>query len=188
MNSGGGLMLGGPDPYYNALDDFKYVVFGNPNWDWRTFNLEGDLATADKVTQGKLTAVDPNLSSFAQHGGKLLMYHGWSDQDVAPQASVNYYKSASGATKAIPSDWLRLFMAPGMNHCGGGEGPNSFDAVTAVEQWVERGKAPDQLIASHRGADGKVDRTRPLCPYPQIAKYKGSGSSDDAANFVCSAP
>ena len=183
-----GLMLRGPDPYYNALDDFKYVVFGNPNWDWRTFNLERDLAAANKVTQGKLTAVDPNLSSFAQHGGKLLMYHGWSDQDVAPQASVNYYKSASGATKAIPSDWLRLFMAPGMNHCGGGEGPNSFDAVTAVEQWVERGKAPDQLIASHRGADGKVDRTRPLCPYPQIAKYKGSGSSDDAANFVCSAP
>lgn len=79
-------------------------------------------------------------------------------------------------------------MVPGMNHCAGGEGADNFDAVLALEQWVEQGKAPDQIIASHRGANGKVDRTRPLCPYPQVAKYKGSGSIDDAANFICSAP
>lgn len=87
-----------------------------------------------------------------------------------------------GAAKT--SDWLRLFMAPGMAHCGGGEGPNSFDALTALEQWVEKRKAPDQVLASH-STNGTVDRTRPLCVYPRVARYKGAGSIDDAANFVC---
>ena len=183
---GWGRMLKGPNPYDTALDDFKYVIFGNPNWDWRTFDLERDTATADQAVKGAIEAVDPNLTKFAQRGGKLLMYHGWADQDIAPQASVNYYKNASIATKAT-SEWLRLFMMPGMQHCGGGEGPNSFDPMTALEQWVEQGKVPDQIIASHRSRNGAVDRTRPLCPYPQVAKYKGSGNIDDAANFVCSA-
>jgi feruloyl esterase len=91
----------------------------------------------------------------------------------------------SGATNTL--DWLRLFMAPGMGHCRGGQGPNTFDAVGALEDWVENGNAPDQIIASH-ATDGKVDRTRPLCPYPQVARYKGTGSMDDAANFVCQMP
>lgn len=180
---GWGQLLKGPDPYDTALDDFKYVIFGNPDWDWRTFDLERDVAIADKVTQGTIQAVDPNLTKFAQHGGKLLMYHGWADQDIAPQASVNYYKSALTATTSN-SDWLRLFMMPGMQHCRGGEGPNTFDPMAALEQWVEKGTAPGQIIASH-STNGKIDRTRPLCPYPQVAKYKGSGNIDDAANFVC---
>src|SRR3989442_1446064 len=119
-------LLKGPDPSDNALDDFKYVIFGNPNWDWQTFDLERDVAIADK---GTIEAVDPNLTKFAQRGGKLLLYHGWADPSIAPQASVNYYKSAVNATKAT-SDWLRLFMMPGVQHCRGGDGPNVFDPMS----------------------------------------------------------
>lgn len=183
---GWGRMLKGPDPYDTALDDFKYVILGKPDWDWRTFDLERDTAIADKAVEGTIGSVDPNLTKFAQRGNKLLMYHGWADQDIAPQASVNYYNNTSEVTKAT-SDWVRLFMMPGMQHCQGGEGPNSFDPVKALEQWVEKGTAPDQIIASHRLREGTVDRTRPLCPYPRVAKYKGTGSIDEAANFVCAA-
>ncbi len=133
-----------------------------------------------------MNATDPNLQPFFSHGGKLLLYQGWSDPRVPALQTINYYQSvvtrSGGSAKA--SNSIRLFVAPGMGHCGGGEGPNVFDKVGALEPWVEQGKAPDTLIASHI-TGGKVDRTRPLCPYPQIAKYKGTGSIDDAANFVC---
>jgi feruloyl esterase len=122
------------------------------------------------------------------HGGKLILYHGWNGQLIAPQNSIDYFKSvtkAMGGTSKV-SESVRLFTAPGMGHCAGGPGPNTFDALGALEQWVEQGKAPDQIIASHN-AGGRVDRTRPLCPYPQVAKYKGAGSTGDAANFVCRA-
>jgi feruloyl esterase len=114
------------------------------------------------------------------------MYHGWSDQRISPLNSINYYKSVQAAMggAANASNSMRLFMVPGMMHCRGGDGPNSFDAVSLLDQWLEAGKAPDQMLASHSTA-GKVDRKRPLCPYPQVAAYKGSGSTDDAANFVC---
>ena len=114
------------------------------------------------------------------------MYHGWADQDIAPQASVNFYESTRAATtpSAPSADWVRLFMVPGMQHCRGGEGPDTFEMIGALEQWVEQTKAPAQILASHSTA-GKVDRTRPLCPYPQVARYKGTGSIDDATNFIC---
>ena len=183
---GWGAKAQGPEPLSYATDFYKYVVFKNPNWDWRTFNFDSDLALADKIDNGMTNATDPNLKAFMSHGGKLLMYHGWADPQVAPMASVNYYKSVAdrmgGAEKT--ADWIRLFMVPGMGHCRGGEGPNTFDVVGAIEQWVEAKKAPVQMIASH-STNGNVDRTRPLCPYPQVARYKGSGSIDDAANFVC---
>src|SRR6266571_2280457 len=127
-------MLGGPDPYGTALDEFKYIVFSDPNWDWRTFDLERDTAKADEVSRGTLSALEPNLSAFASHGGKLLMYHGWADQDIAPQASINFYTSTIAATTppAQSPQWVRLFMVPGMQHCGGGEGPNTFDMVAPL--------------------------------------------------------
>lgn len=164
-------------------------MFKDPNWDWRTFDLERDIAKAHAAGDLKAAdAVDPNLSTFAAHGGKLLMYHGWSDALVAPRASINYYSrvlaAMGGAGKT--SDWIRLFMVPGMGHCRGGDGPNTFDAVGALEQWVEARKAPDRIIATHLTA-GTADRTRPLCPYPQLPIYNGSGSIDEAANFSCRA-
>ena len=180
------LLAGGPEPLVYALDQFRYVVFKDPDWDWRTLNFDSDVDLADKVDNDTINATDPNLKEFMAHGGKLLMYHGWSDPNVAPLASVNYYNSVvetmGGAAKT--ANWIRLFMVPGMGHCEGGEGPNRFDAVSSIEQWVEKGKAPDQMLASHT-SNGRVDRTRPLCPYPQVATYKGTGSTDDAKNFVC---
>jgi len=183
-------LLAGKEPASVALDSFTYVVYKNPNWDWRNMNLDSDVTQIEKTYGNLIDATDPNMKAFFAHKGKLLMYHGWNDQAIAPGNSVNYYKSVvknlGGEAKA--SDNIRLFMAPGMTHCAGGEGPNSFDQMTAIQQWVEQGKAPAVMVASHADRAGKVDRTRPLCPYPQVAKYKGSGSIDDAANFTCAAP
>ena len=179
---------GGPEPNPLGTDYFKYVVFKDPNWDWRTFNFDSAVALADRIDNGTLNAINPDLGAFKQRGHKLLVYHGWRDQNFSPFLTLTYYKSVleKMGSSGI-ADWLRVFLVPGMGHCGGGEGPNAFDPVTALEQWVESGKAPDQMTASHR-TDGKVDRTRPLCPYPQVAKYKGSGSIDEAANFSCAQP
>jgi feruloyl esterase len=186
---GWGVLGGGPDPYGNILDHYKYVVFKNPNWDWRTFNFDSDIARSDQPENNVMNAADPNLRPFFAHNGKLLIYHGWSDPNVATLNTIKYYKSMvdtmGGASKT--SNNVRMFLEPGMGHCGGGEGPNVFDKVGALDQWVEQNKAPEKIIASHR-TDGKVDRTRPLCPYPQVAKYKGSGSLDDAASFACQLP
>src|SRR4029077_13387853 len=143
----------------------------------------------EKPENNVMNATDPNLKQFFAHNGKLLLYHGWSDTNVATLNTIKYFKSVEdtmgGAAKT--ADNVRLFLEPGMGHCGGGEGPNVFDKVGTLEQWVEQGKAPEKIIASHL-TEGKVDRTRPLCPYPQVAKSKGAGSIDDAANFACQMP
>ena len=181
-------LLGGPTAYDAAIEQFKFIVFSDPDWDWRTFDLARDLAAATTAGGGVLAGVNPDLTAFAQRGGKLLTYHGWADPSIAPQASVNFYNKAMAATKppAKSPDWLRLFMVPGMGHCRGGAGPDTFDAVSALEAWVERGQAPATIVAS-RSTNGKVERTRPLCPHPQVARYRGTGSIDDAANFTCQA-
>ena len=147
--------------------------------------------TSDRVQKAikqKFDLVDPNLKPLFAHGGKLLQYHGWADPGIPPRSSVNYYKSVLEAMggKAEVNDNYRLFMVPGMGHCGGGDGTSTFDMVSAIDQWVVEGKAPDQIMAS-KVVSSAVVRTRPLCPYPQVATYKGSGSTDDAANFTCKA-
>jgi feruloyl esterase len=183
-------LLAGQQAASVATDSFTYVVYKNPQWDWHTMNLDGDVAQIEKTYGTLIDATDPNMKPFFAHHGKLLLYHGWSDQAIAPENSVNYYKSVvknlGGEAKA--SNDVRLFMVPAMAHCGGGEGPNDFDKMTAIQQWVEQGKAPDTMIASHTDKSGTVDRTRPLCVYPKVAKYKGSGSTDDASNFTCALP
>jgi feruloyl esterase len=182
-------LLAGQQPASVAADSFTYVVYKNPNWDWRTMNLDSDVAAIEKSYHELIDATDPNMKPFFAHKGKLIMYHGWADMAIAPGNSVNYYQSVvknlGGESKALND--IRLFMEPGMGHCGGGEGPNDFDKMTAIVDWVEHGKAPEMMIASH-ATKGTVDRTRPLCVYPKVAKYKGSGSTDDAANFTCALP
>jgi feruloyl esterase len=147
---------------------------------------------------GRLNAVDPNLKGLRDRGGKLILYHGWSDSALAPIATVNYYQSvAAKMGQKQTGDFVRLYMVPGMQHCGGGPGADSFGATpgghltdsghnmsVALEDWVEKGVAPGKIIATkYAGADAV--RTRPLCPYPQVARYSGTGSTDDAANFKC---
>lgn len=180
------LLVNAKDPLV-APDTFKYIVFKDPNWDIRKLNLDSDVAYADKVDGGLNNAINPNLTLFFANGGKLIIYHGWADQLIAPLNSVNYYHSVLKTVGAPAKEDLRLFMIPGMQHCRGGEGPNDFDMMPAISQWTEGGKPPAEVIAAHK-TKGTADRTRPLCPYPQIAKYKGAGSIDEAANFVCAVP
>ena len=163
-------------------------MYQDPDWDWRTFDLQRDSARANAVDQD-IDELDPHLGAFARHGGKLLIYHGWADQQVAPGSSIEFYKSALKLSEKLSpnANWIRLFMVPGMGHCVGGEGPDTFDKISFIERWVERGEAPARVIAAHSTA-GKVGRTRPLCPYPQVARYNGAGSIDEASNFTCRLP
>ena len=179
----------------------KYVAYENPQWDYRTMRydspapgFESDVEYVDDKFGRIFNAVDPNLRPFRANGGKLIQYHGWSDPDIPPANSINYYESVvrrtgrnSASALHDTQEFYRLFMVPGMQHCAGGPGTPRFDALTALEQWVEQNKAPEQILAGH-ATNGLIDRTRPLCAYPQEAKYKGTGSTDDAANFTCAVP
>ena len=180
----GSELLWGALPLGIAASHFAHVVFKNPAWDFRSLNFDSDIALADKLDKGLITAMDPKLKPFFERGGKLLQYHGWNDQQISPINSVDYYSSVLKAYGKKTGESYRLFMQPGVNHCSGGAGPSNSDWVRVLEEWVEGTKAPDRILAS-REVDGRTVRTRPLCPYPQTAKYKGIGSTDDAANFVC---
>ena len=179
-------LAGGPAPADLFLDQFRYVVYQNSLWDWHTFNLDRDAARATAANQG-IDDLNPDLGAFARHGGKLLLYHGWADQQVAPGSTVDFYTAALIHSPNPAPDWLRLYMLPGMAHCSGGEGPDTFDKIGVLEQWVEQGIPPARIVASHQTA-GTIDRTRPLCPYPGTAHYNGSGSIDAAENFACKPP
>ena len=178
--------LGGPEPMGYALDSYKYIVMQNPEWDYRTLDLDRDVARADAAYADLLNNASPDIRPFFARGGKLLGYHGAADPGITPLQSIDYYQSVAkvaGGVNALSNSY-RLFLVPGMLHCGGGDGTNTFDMIAALDAWVTGNKAPDSIPAA-RIRDGKVDRTRPLCPYPQQAVYKGSGSTDEAANFSC---
>ncbi len=180
-----GYFVGQREPA--RVDFWRLWVFGNPAWDWRNFDFDRDLAYADRKLAA-VNAVDTDLRAFRAANGKLLMYQGWADPVVPPEGTIRYYEAMQKKTNgaSAPSAFARLFMVPGMGHCSGGVGPSGFEALTALDEWVTTGKAPSKIVASHSTA-GKVDRTRPLCAWPETAHWKGSGSTDEAENFVCAA-
>ncbi len=189
------------NPFPIPLAHYKWLVFADPNWDWKTFQFTDPAdyqahVKAEAKFAPILNATNPDLREFRQRGGKLLQHHGWNDQLISPQNSIDYYESVLaffGAgqdrtrTLGDVQSFYRLFMAPGMAHCSGGPGPNTFDMQAALEQWVERGVAPEQVVAT-RSINGVVDRLRPLCAYPKVAVYAGKGDTNDAGNFVCRDP
>ncbi len=195
-NGGWAAWITGPAPEKSALhafstNFFKYMVYNDPAWDYKTFDVAKDLPAARKMAV-HLSATNPDLKKFHARGGKLILYHGWCDAAIPGQAVIDYYNSVVKKMGAkSTASFVRLFMVPGMQHCGAGAGPNNFgqggapkgeaasNIAMALEQWVEKGTAPERIVAAKPG------RTRPLCAYPMTAKYKGTGSTDDAANFDC---
>jgi Tannase and feruloyl esterase len=189
--------------YFFGSQFFTNMVYEKADWDFRTFNFEEGSKLAETKTAAALNSVDPNLKPFKARGGKLIMYHGWNDPAIPPVNTINYFASVLAQMGGRDTEsFVRLFMAPGMAHCGGGPGPNVFgqggsgiaddpdhNIYRALEQWVEHGNAPARIIAAKYNNDRNpalgVKMTRPLCAYPNVAKYKGSGDTNDAANFVC---
>ena len=203
---GWGLWITGPAPVKSLMaffgnGFFSGFVYEKPDWDYKTFRVDADLKAANEKTAQALNATDADLKSFKARGGKLILYHGWNDPAITALNTVNYYDSVLAKMGQHDVDsFVRLYMVPGMQHCGGGPGPDSFGAVgdlkfddpqhsmdASLEQWVEKGTVPSTIIASKfEGQDRThAKMTRPLCTYPQTAKYKGSGDTNDAANFVC---
>ena len=206
-----GTSIGRSVGYTYGTDYMKYFVFGDPDWDYRTWNFSKDMANvdADRKNRSAMDTWSPDLKRFRDRGGKLIVYHGWGDDAVSPLSSINYFKmvveKTTGGPKAADAlapedarfrqaarktgDFMRLFMVPGMNHCGGGQptGPYVFDAVTALSNWVEKNQPPETLLGAHV-TNGATDLTRPLCPYPEVAQYAGHGDVRDAANFGCGFP
>jgi feruloyl esterase len=183
-----------PDAPYDSL--FKWV-FG-PGWNWRNFDFNHDVATVDARLAPMLNATNPDLSVFKAHEHKLLEFHGWADWLVPPEESIGYYRSVAdvqsnpAASHNRSQDeetqtFYRLFMVPGMAHCSGGPGLNTLDPLPSLELWVENGIAPDKIIAA-RTDSGTTQMTRPLCPFPQTARYNGTGDTEDAGSFSCASP
>jgi feruloyl esterase len=192
----GGWGSGTTGPGVSTADTFfKYMVYNNPSWDFRTFNFGKDTKSTDDRFSNLIDAIDPDLTAFKNRGGKILQSHLWSSVVHPATRSIEYYEQVvmemSGGKPGLsnadfdePQDFYRLFMAPGGS---GSKGPGTFDSMPYLEKWVEQGIAPKTITASHF-TSGVVDRTRPLCPYPSFAVYQGTGSTDDAANFKCKKP
>jgi feruloyl esterase len=182
---------------------FANMVYDQADWDYKTFHVDQATKTADEKTARALNAIDPDLKPFRARGGKLIMYHGWGDAAIPAPNTIDYYNTVVAKLGRRKTDeFARLFLVPGMQHCGGGPGANSFgqrgtappfdpehNIYMALEQWVEKGVAPSQVIATKYVDDSNPEKgvkmTRPLCAYPLVAKYKGAGDTNDAANFVC---
>jgi feruloyl esterase len=162
------------------------MVKEDPNYDPLSFDFDKDMPAAIAKLSHIIDATSPDLAAFKARGGRLIQYHGWSDPGVSPRFSTEYYARVT-QKMGDPSDFYRLFMVPGMQHCVGGPGPDRFDALAALEQWVEHGKPPAGIVAAHM-TNGVADRTRPLCPYPEVAHWDGSGDTDKAESFTCRTP
>lgn len=177
-------LISGKEPFPVAQSYFRDIVFNNPQWDFKSFDYDKDLIASYKAGSDILDAPSSGLVPFFKKGGKLLLSHGWSDGLIPARNTADFYKSM--IAKMDPkkaADSTRLFMLPGVGHCGGGDAPNVTDMLSAIDQWVETGKAPERIIATN--PPNQKSMSRPICPYPQIAKYMGTGSTDDAVNFEC---
>jgi feruloyl esterase len=179
-------VIGSAEPIMYAADAYKYVIVKDRNWDPARFNPATDLdlalaADPDDV----LGSTDPNLRAFFGRGGKLLLYHGWSDPQVTPYNTIDFFQKvvASQGGAGIGTS-IQLYMLPGVNHCQGGPGTDNFDRMAAIEEWIKTGTAPKRIDAWHV-TSGTTDRTRPLCPFGQVAKWNGTGSTNESANFAC---
>jgi feruloyl esterase len=170
------------------VDHFRYIVNDDANWSPALFQFDRDAPRAETEDANTINALNPDLRGFYRRGGKLIQYHGWSDSQISPGVSPQYYESVVkriGDLKTVARSH-RLFMVPGMAHCSGGDGADRFDMLTALENWVERGIAPEEIPA-HREREGRIDRTRALCAYPAVPRYV-QGNADDAKSFRCVMP
>ena len=177
--------LGGPEPLSIAADTYRHLVLNDPDWSHFDFDAERDMAKGVTAIGEIMNSNDPNLAPFTTRGGKLLLYHGWNDPGIPAKGTINYVQTVRetiGQEQA--QSGVRLFMVPGMNHCAGGVGTDQFDAVAALDAWVQTDEAPSRIEAA-RVEGTTVVRTRPLCPHPQTAVYTGAGDSDSSENFVC---
>lgn len=165
---------------------FKYLVFDDPDWNSASYDFR-NFGEDTKAAAKLLNATDPDLSAFRDTGAKLILWHGWSDSAIPAGGTIDYYEEV-GALDVHVRDYARLFMMPGVSHCSGGPGPDSVDWIDTLEAWVERGEAPERIVATKRNEDGHVVMTRPLCPYPLVARWDGSGDPDNAASFSCVEP
>jgi hypothetical protein len=198
----GGSMLEGWGPWFGSLrsggvnmgtEFFRGLVYNSTDWSVDTFDLEHDSLLANKRVGPAVDATNADLSAFTRRGGKLLLYHGWEDPAIPAPGTLDYYHAVLRKTGASASSQVRLLMMPGTAHCALGPGPNDFDKILAIENWVERNMVPDRIVATkfdddlavYLGKSAKPVRTRPLCAWPKTAHYKGAGSTDDAENFVC---
>jgi len=181
----------GPTTAVRFAETFlRFVAFPQPapDYDWTQFDFDADPGRIESI-RGILDATATDLSAFESRGGKILMYFGWADAALNPLMGVDYYEKVVERMGPSTTDFFRLFMVPGMFHCGGGVGVTvrPLELSTPLVEWVEQGSAPDRIVGQ-RAIEGEVVRSRPLCPYPQVARYKGTGSIDEAANFECVVP
>ena len=212
-DSGWGPWITGPVPGASAMYVFSTgyfinMVYENKEWNYKDAVIADAYKAALAKTSQMLDATDPNLKPFAEHGGKLILYHGWNDPGISPLNTINYYGDVRATVGPSSADsFVRLFMIPGMQHClAVGPGANDIDQYgmpmaavpddaqhdifLALEAWVEKGSAPESMVAAkfdEKADPAKLQMTRPICAYPKAAKYKGSGDTNDAANFTCAA-
>ena len=171
------------EPSALQTDATRYLGHEDADWDWREFELEDDLGLVLQKA-GYIEALETDLSAFKARGGKILFYHGWHDPGPSPINTINYYNEVLATMGPDQSDWMRLFLMPGMGHCAGGVGPDQANFLSAIDDWVENGNAPERIVAS-RTRDGETDMTRPLCPYPRVAVWDREGDPNEAASFSC---
>jgi feruloyl esterase len=181
------FFIDAPAPIGIATSTLRDAILRDPSWDYRTTPVDFDrhVALADRSDISRVNASNPDISAYVRRGGKLILSGGWNNALVPAGAVLDYYNRVE-ATIGRPDTRraVRLYMVPGMIECNGGPGTDTFDMLGVMRRWVERGQAPKEVIAS-RVEHGKVVRTRPLCPYPQAATYRGTGSTDEARNFAC---